>query len=89
MHTTNLRKMGGSIMLAVPRVLLDILRLRPGTRVGIAVESGRLVSNRSSGPAIRWTNSSRNATPRQRTARKIVNGWTVRHRAANSFNEAR
>jgi antitoxin ChpS len=43
MHTTNLRKVGGSIMLAVPPVLLDILRLRPGAKVGIAVESGRLV----------------------------------------------
>ncbi len=30
-------------MLAVPPALLDILRLRPGARVGIAVESGRLV----------------------------------------------
>jgi antitoxin ChpS len=43
MHTTNLRKVGGSIMLAVPPALLDMLRLRPGARVGIAVESGRLV----------------------------------------------
>ncbi|MBI3210955.1 MAG: antitoxin [Candidatus Solibacter usitatus] len=43
MHTTNLRKVGGSIMLAVPPALLDILRLRPGAQVGIAIESGRLV----------------------------------------------
>jgi antitoxin ChpS len=43
MHTTNLRKVGGSVMLAVPPTLLDILHLRPGARVGIAVESGRLV----------------------------------------------
>ena len=43
MHTTNLRKVGGSVMLAVPPALLDILRLRPGAKVGIAIESGRLV----------------------------------------------
>ena len=43
MHTTNLRKVGGSVMLAVPPALLDILRLRPGAQVGIAIESGRLV----------------------------------------------
>jgi antitoxin ChpS len=43
MHTTNLRKVGGSVMLAVPPALLDVLQLQPGTRVGIAVESGRLV----------------------------------------------
>jgi antitoxin ChpS len=43
MHTTNLRKVGGSIMLAVPPALLDILHLRPGTKVGLAVRGGRLV----------------------------------------------
>ncbi len=43
MHKTNLRKVGGSVMLAVPPALLEILRLRPGAQVGIAVESGRLV----------------------------------------------
>lgn len=43
MHITNLRKVGGSVMLAVPPALLDILRLRPGSKVGIAIESGRLV----------------------------------------------
>jgi antitoxin ChpS len=30
-------------MLAVPPALLDILQLQPGAKVGIAVESGRLV----------------------------------------------
>jgi antitoxin ChpS len=43
MHTTNLRKVGGSVMLAVPRALLDILQLRPGAKVGLAVQGGRLV----------------------------------------------
>ena len=43
MHTTSLRKVGGSIMLAVPPALLDILHLQPGAKVGIAIESGRLV----------------------------------------------
>jgi len=43
MHTTNLRKVGGSVMLAVPPALLDILNLQPGAKVGIAIESGRLV----------------------------------------------
>jgi antitoxin ChpS len=43
MHTTNLRKVGGSVMLAVPPALLDVLRLEAGAQVAIAVESGRLV----------------------------------------------
>ena len=43
MHTTHLRKVGGSVMLAVPPALLDVLQLQPGAKVGIAVESGRLI----------------------------------------------
>jgi len=41
--TTNLRKVGGSVMLAVPPALLEVLDLKPGTAVGIAIEGGRLV----------------------------------------------
>jgi antitoxin ChpS len=43
MYTTNLRKVGGSVMLAIPAALLEILHLQPGAKVGIAVENGRLV----------------------------------------------
>jgi len=43
MHSTNLRKVGGSVMLAVPPALLDILSLQAGAKVGIAVERGRIV----------------------------------------------
>jgi len=43
MHTTNLRKVGGSVMLAVPPALLDLLRLNAGAEVGLAVEGGRLI----------------------------------------------
>jgi antitoxin ChpS len=42
-HKTNLRKVGGSVMLAVPPALLNVTGLRPGAEVGIAVENGRLV----------------------------------------------
>jgi antitoxin ChpS len=43
MHTTNLRKVGGSVMLAVPPALLDVLHLSAGARVGLTVDNGRLV----------------------------------------------
>jgi len=43
MHTTNLRRVGGSVMLAVPPALLDVLNLSAGTTVGVSVEDGRLV----------------------------------------------
>jgi antitoxin ChpS len=43
MHTTNLRKVGGSIMLAVPPVLLNLLDLKAGATVAVDVENGRLI----------------------------------------------
>ncbi|HLJ65198.1 MAG TPA: antitoxin [Stellaceae bacterium] len=43
MHTTNLRKVGGSVMLAVPPAILELLHLQAGTTVSVAVEDGRLV----------------------------------------------
>jgi antitoxin ChpS len=43
MHITNLRKVGGSVMLAVPPALLDVLHLQAGATVGLAVDGGRLV----------------------------------------------
>ncbi len=43
MHITNLRKVGGSIMLAVPPALLELLHLQAGAKVGLAVNNGRLV----------------------------------------------
>jgi antitoxin ChpS len=43
MHITNLRKVGGSVMLAVPRAILDLLRLEAGATVGLAVDGDRLV----------------------------------------------
>ena len=43
MHTTNLRKVGGSVMLAVPPAILDLLHLDAGATVGIAVDGERLV----------------------------------------------
>ena len=43
MHTTSLRKVGGSVMLAVPPALFDLLKLRAGAKVDIGIEDGRLI----------------------------------------------
>jgi len=43
MHTTNLRKVGGSIMLAVPPAILDLLHLEVGATVVLEVDGERLV----------------------------------------------
>jgi antitoxin ChpS len=50
MHTTNLRKVGGSIMLAVPPAVLDILQLGAGATVNISVDGNRLVVEAQSRP---------------------------------------
>ncbi len=50
MHITNLRKVGGSVMLAVPPALLDLLHLKAGEAVGVTVESGRLIVEPSPRP---------------------------------------
>lgn len=43
MHSAKLRKVGGSIMLAVPPAILDLLRLGAGAKVDMDVQGGRLV----------------------------------------------
>lgn len=45
MHTTSLRKVGGSVMLAVPPAFLDQLHLQAGVTVGLAVDHGCLIVN--------------------------------------------
>lgn len=53
MHTTNLRRVGGSVMMAVPPALLDILKLSAGAQVGLTVDNGRLVVEPR--PRLRYT----------------------------------
>ena len=43
MYTTRLRNVGGSVMLAVPPALLDLLQLGVGAAVEISVENDRLI----------------------------------------------
>lgn len=43
MHTVQLRKVGGSVMLSVPPAILEQLGLGPGETVGMGVEAGRLI----------------------------------------------
>jgi antitoxin ChpS len=53
MHSTNLRKVGGSVMLTVPPALLEVLDLKAGAQVGVAVDDGRLIVQAS--PKRRYT----------------------------------
>jgi len=42
-HTTHLRKVGGSMMIAVPPVLLNVLGLEIGGQVGLTLKDGQLI----------------------------------------------
>ena len=42
-YKTKLRKVGGSVMLAIPPALLDTLELEADSQVGLAVKNGRLI----------------------------------------------
>jgi hypothetical protein len=89
MHITKLRKVGGSVMMAVPPALLDILHLQPGAKVGFAVENGRLVVNRTRGAGIPWTSCSPNAIRRRRAPGKSRNGSIVGPHAVSLSDELR
>ena len=42
-HAARLRKVGGSIMLAIPKPMLDALELAPDSAVGLSIKAGNLV----------------------------------------------
>jgi antitoxin ChpS len=42
-HAVRLRKVGGSVMLAIPKPMLEALALGPDTAVDLSVKAGKLV----------------------------------------------
>lgn len=43
MHMTTLRTVGGSVMFAIPKAILEGLHLEANDSVGLSVEAGKLV----------------------------------------------
>ena len=43
MYKSNIRKVGGSMMLAIPPAILDLLSLSQGSVIQMAVENDRLI----------------------------------------------
>lgn len=43
MHSSSLRKVGGSVMMAVPPAVLELLQMRAGDKLSLSVEDGRIV----------------------------------------------
>ena len=77
MHTTNLRKVGGSVMLAVPRAILDLLHLEAGATVGLAVDGECLVVQRNRSRDTRSMSCWQSATAIL-PAKRIALGSTLR-----------
>lgn len=44
MHSTTFRKVGGSVMMAIPPALLELLNIQPGDIGTIDVKNGQLVA---------------------------------------------
>jgi antitoxin ChpS len=42
-HATRLRRVGGSVMLAIPKPMLEALDLTSDASVGLSIKAGRLV----------------------------------------------
>jgi antitoxin ChpS len=43
MHLTKLRAVGGSVMFAIPKALLDSLHLQANASVGVSISDGKLI----------------------------------------------
>jgi antitoxin ChpS len=43
MHVTKLRAVGGSVMFAIPKALLESLDLKANASVGVSVSDGKLI----------------------------------------------
>ncbi len=50
MYKARLRSVGGSVMFAVPKPILDSLNLQPNTEVDLSVSEGRLIVQPHSRP---------------------------------------
>ena len=89
MYTTKLRKVGGSIMLTLPPVLLDILHLQPGAQVDSRSREDSWSWNPGLGHFIPWTNCLSNAILEFRPAMKSANGSMTSLWEENFSDEAR
>jgi antitoxin ChpS len=54
-HLARLRKVGGSVMVAIPPAVLEELKLRPDSDVAVSVKGGRLVIDPKAKPRPRYT----------------------------------
>jgi hypothetical protein len=88
-RAARLRKVGRSVMLAIPKAMLDALDLAPNASVTLSIKAGRLVVDpKKSGGAIRSTNCWRSANLRRGARGRILIGSEARRSAASSSDSA-
>ena len=63
MYKTSLRKVGGSVIMAVPPALLEVLELRSGSVVGLEVQGESLVIQPQRRPVYTLEQLLKDATP--------------------------
>ena len=84
-NAVRLRKVGGSVMLAIPRAILDALELEPDASVELSVKAGKLVVDPKKrrrysldellaqcNPAARHSHEDRNWQKSRRVGREII-----------------
>ena len=88
-HAARLRKVGGSVMLAIPKPMLDALDLAPDASVDLSIKAGRLVVDPKTRRPIRSMNCSPNANLRRVCRARIALGCGGLGPVASSSDGAR
>jgi len=75
MPTATLRNLGGSVVLAVPKRILELVKLGPGSKVQVSVERGRLVIEQQKKPRYTLTELLAQCRPSDLKPRKRDRSW--------------
>lgn len=67
-YETRLRKVGGSVMLAIPPALLDALDMTTDTPVELSIKSGKLLVEMQRGPRFTLDELLMQCSPKNRSA---------------------
>lgn len=78
MHTTRLKRVGGSVMLTVPPALLNALSLGTDNEVGMVIDNGRLIVERTDARNIHWLSYWHSVIRMLKYQLKNENGWMHR-----------
>lgn len=78
MHTTRLKRVGGSVMLTVPPALLNALSLGTDNEVGMVIDNGRLIVEPYRRPQYSLAELLAQCDPNAEISAKNENGWMHR-----------